>query len=101
PALQATKDPAMDDTQLSRRSFLKGMGAGAIVASALPQIAAADAPPDATKPNGVVGPDPVAITLHVNGADQKVTVEPRVTLLDALRNHLDVTGPKKVCDRAT
>jgi len=43
----------------------------------------------------------VEISLKVNGADQKVTVEPRSTLLDTLRHRLDVTGPKRVCDRAS
>jgi xanthine dehydrogenase YagT iron-sulfur-binding subunit len=49
----------------------------------------------------VVGPEGVSITLNVNGASRKLTVEPRVTLLDALRNRLDTTGAKKVCDRGT
>jgi len=37
----------------------------------------------------VLGPDAVTLSLKVNGAVRQVTVEPRVTLLDALRNHLD------------
>ena len=41
------------------------------------------------------------ITLKVNGQNRKLSVEPRVTLLDALRNRLDLTGAKKVCDRGT
>jgi aerobic-type carbon monoxide dehydrogenase small subunit (CoxS/CutS family) len=41
------------------------------------------------------------MTLRINGQARKLTVEPRVTLLDALRNHLDLTGAKKVCDRGT
>jgi len=41
----------------------------------------------------------VAITLNVNGKDRPVTIEPRVTLLRTLRNHLDLTGPKEICDR--
>ena len=47
----------------------------------------------------MLGPDPVPLTLKVNGAARTVTVEPRVTLLRALRNHLDLTGAKEVCDR--
>jgi xanthine dehydrogenase YagT iron-sulfur-binding subunit len=43
----------------------------------------------------------VPMTLRVNGEAKKLTIEPRVTLLDALRNHLDLTGAKKVCDRGT
>jgi xanthine dehydrogenase YagT iron-sulfur-binding subunit len=44
---------------------------------------------------------PGDITLRINGQARKLQVEPRVTLLDALRNRLDLTGAKKVCDRAT
>jgi aerobic-type carbon monoxide dehydrogenase small subunit (CoxS/CutS family) len=47
----------------------------------------------------LLGPDAVAIHFRVNGEMQTVRVEPRVTLLRALRNHLDLTGAKEVCDR--
>jgi aerobic-type carbon monoxide dehydrogenase small subunit (CoxS/CutS family) len=47
----------------------------------------------------VLGPDAVTLNLKVNGAPRTVSVEPRVTLLDALRNHLDLTGAKPVCER--
>jgi aerobic-type carbon monoxide dehydrogenase small subunit (CoxS/CutS family) len=45
------------------------------------------------------GPDAVAIRLEVNGEPRVVHIEPRRTLLDALRNDLGLTGTKKVCDR--
>jgi aerobic-type carbon monoxide dehydrogenase small subunit (CoxS/CutS family) len=48
-----------------------------------------------------LGPHKVALTLDVNGAAHKVTIEPRVTLLRALRNHLDLTGTKEICDRGS
>jgi xanthine dehydrogenase YagT iron-sulfur-binding subunit len=48
-----------------------------------------------------MGPAPLQVTLDVNGKEMVTRVEPRVTLLDALRNHLDVTGCKRVCDRGT
>lgn len=38
------------------------------------------------------------VTLHVNGGDQSIVAEPRLTLLDALRDELNLTGTKKVCD---
>ena len=57
------------------------------------------AAPDHTA--GVVGPGEVPITLQINGKPHSLKVEPRVTLLDALRNRLDMTGAKKVCDRGT
>ena len=43
----------------------------------------------------------VEITLKVNGQERSCEVEPRSTLLDTLRNRLDVTGPKRVCDRGS
>src|SRR6266511_5877524 len=46
-----------------------------------------------------LGPDPVPVTLHVNGVEHTLTIEPRVTLLDALREYLGLTGAKKGCDR--
>jgi xanthine dehydrogenase YagT iron-sulfur-binding subunit len=62
---------------------------------AAPEVAAAA--PQTTP--GVLGPGAVPITLQVNGKAQSLMLEPRVTLLDALRDHLDLTGAKKVCDR--
>lgn len=84
---------------LSRRGFLKGIGvstAAAGVVSAVKPIAEA-----ASADTGVQGPGAIPLTLQINGQSKKLNVEPRVTLLDALRNRLDITGPKKVCDRAT
>jgi xanthine dehydrogenase YagT iron-sulfur-binding subunit len=49
----------------------------------------------------ILGPGKVPITLRINGKSHSLSVEPRVSLLDALRDNLDYTGAKKVCDRAT
>jgi xanthine dehydrogenase YagT iron-sulfur-binding subunit len=92
------------DGGFSRRRFLKGVGAvgvGAIVLDRPPLPAEADATPSAADSKIVKGPVP--ITLNVNGKDYTVTVEPRTTLLNALRNHLvpPLTGPKLVCDMGT
>jgi len=88
--------PAPPREGLSRRDFLKGtslaVSSGLLVA---PEVAAA-APEHAA---GVVGPEAAPITLRVNGQSQSLKVEPRVTLLDALRTQLNLTGAKKVCDR--
>jgi xanthine dehydrogenase YagT iron-sulfur-binding subunit len=84
---------------VSRRGFLKGLGATTAATgllSAIQPIAEA-----AGKDPNVVGPGESSLTLNVNGQARKLSVEPRVTLLDALRNRLDLTGPKKVCDRGT
>jgi xanthine dehydrogenase YagT iron-sulfur-binding subunit len=101
----------MNDSQgkprggLSRRAFLTGSGTAAAATALIgqplvPAAAADDAPATAGKPVAV-GPGPVQVELTVNGEKLSTKVEPRVTLLDALRNHLDVTGCKRVCDRGT
>ena len=91
---------------LSRRAFLKGSGVAAVASAAagLPVLTPPEAEAAQPQPGGNVpahGPGPVKINLTVNGREMSTSVEPRVTLLDALRNHLDVTGCKKVCDRGT
>lgn len=48
-----------------------------------------------------VGPEPAKLVLQLNGNRHELEVEPRVTLLDVLRNRLQLTGAKEVCDRAT
>jgi xanthine dehydrogenase YagT iron-sulfur-binding subunit len=80
----------------SRRGFLHGAGVagGAIGSGVLEQTAEA-------APANLTGPGEVSITLTINGKPTKVTVEPRTTLLDALRERLAMTGAKRVCDRGT
>jgi xanthine dehydrogenase YagT iron-sulfur-binding subunit len=88
---------------LSRREFLKGSGAAA-AATALataPVTALAGGAAAEGGQTTVMGPAPVMVHLNVNGKKMSQALEPRVTLLDALRNYLDVTGCKRVCDRGT
>jgi xanthine dehydrogenase YagT iron-sulfur-binding subunit len=80
----------------SRRDFLKG--ASMAVSTGLLATQEAGAATPETEP-GVLGPGAVPITLEINGKPHSLKVEPRVTLLDAMRNRLDLTGAKKVCDR--
>lgn len=86
------------ETGFSRRNFIRGvgLGGGAVGATIFPSPTVA-APPAPT----AVGPGEVAITLSINGKAHSLNVEPRVTLLDALRDRLNYTGAKKVCDRGT
>jgi len=49
----------------------------------------------------IIGPQETTITLKVNGTAHKVQVSPRVTLADVLRNHLNLTGTKVICDRGS
>jgi xanthine dehydrogenase YagT iron-sulfur-binding subunit len=85
---------------LSRRQFLRGSGAVATALATAPASALAKAPADKGEVTAI-GPAPAKVQLTVNGAKMSYSVEPRVTLLDLLRNHLDVTGCKRVCDRGS
>jgi xanthine dehydrogenase YagT iron-sulfur-binding subunit len=85
-------------TAFSRRGFIKGasLAGGALSTGIL------ETPADAAKAAGnAVGPSAVSISLKINGKLVPVTVEPRTTLLDAMRNQLNLTGVKRVCDRGT
>jgi len=93
------KDKKAESSGFSRRDFIRGSAAGALSTGLLSSTAAEGAQSGAGVQ--VQGPGPVAMTLQVNGKSHRLELEPRVTLLDALRNHLDLTGSKKVCDRGT
>ena len=85
---------------VSRRSFLKSFGTTAAVAATAQVEAVAQ---ELQKAGGEksYGPGAVPISLNVNGKLLNLQLEPRVTLLEALRNHSPLTGAKEVCDRAT
>ncbi len=92
------KSESEKDSAVSRRSFLKGSG----IALSVPLIAGNTRLVKAAGQDVKVhGPNKVSITLDINGKKQAATIEPRVTLLDTLRNDLDTTGAKRVCDRGT
>ena len=95
-----SESTANDALSISRRSFLKTFGTSAAVA-ATAQVGAVAAELEKANREKIIGTEPVPITLQVNGKPLKLEVEPRVTLLDALRNHSGFTGAKEVCDRAT
>jgi xanthine dehydrogenase YagT iron-sulfur-binding subunit len=89
---------------ISRRAFLKGAVVTGAVATAAGLVSAAPAAAEANHLAGEgiserLGPGPAGIQLKINGALRDVAVEPRVTLLRALREHLGLTGTKLVCDR--
>jgi aerobic-type carbon monoxide dehydrogenase small subunit (CoxS/CutS family) len=92
-------DPEAGAGSFSRRTFLKGLGTSAVAAVAA-QTTAVAAELEKVNAEKVLGPGPVPITLTVNGKRVKLALEPRVTLLDALRNYSSLTGAKEGCDRA-
>jgi aerobic-type carbon monoxide dehydrogenase small subunit (CoxS/CutS family) len=90
-------------TGLSRRELFRRVGGGAILTGLAGSTALADAlaPTSALAGAEVLGPGKVAVKLEVNGQLRALEVEPRTTLLEALREGLDLTGAKPVCDRGS
>ncbi|MFN7020965.1 MAG: (2Fe-2S)-binding protein [Phycisphaerales bacterium] len=89
---------------VSRRSFIKTLGASAAATSLTATsesraTALLGAPAPGVATLAVDGPDPVEVTLNVNGKPMGLKVEPATTLLEALRLHLNLTGSKEICDR--
>lgn len=81
----------------NRREFLQttALSTGGVVAAklGLPGAAAAEVTPSRPLP-----PDALNLTLQINGQSHAVVVDPRTTLLDALRERLGMAGTKKGCD---
>ncbi len=90
-------------TGISRRSFLKGAGGAAAVSGLGPAAGAVRGAGDAER--GADGPvrGTVGIVLRINGQKRPLQVEPRTTLLRALRERLEpaLTGAKEVCERGS
>jgi xanthine dehydrogenase YagT iron-sulfur-binding subunit len=85
---------------VDRRTFLKGLGTTAVATATVQVGAMADEIGKMGGP-GPQGPGAVPVTLTINGEKKSFQLEPRVTLLDALRNYGPLTGTKEVCDRGT
>src|SRR3989454_6376898 len=85
--------------KISRRKFLKGTGAAFAVATAAPKLEAQR--PASTSPAAVVDPSVPRTTIRVviNGAERRIEVEDRWTLVELVRDHLQLTGTKIGCDR--
>jgi len=96
PLVDEPKDKVDDNSGVSRRDFLK---ISTISAAAVP-ILGTKVVQAAGQPVKVYGPGKVPVELTINGQNHTLQLEPRVTLLDALRDQLDITGAKRVCDRA-
>jgi xanthine dehydrogenase YagT iron-sulfur-binding subunit len=86
---------------ITRRGFLKGAGVTAAGTALLESVQGFSREAGAETTTGVkaYGPEPVAVTLLVNGKEHRVNIEPRTTLAEALRIELNMTGTKISCDR--
>jgi xanthine dehydrogenase YagT iron-sulfur-binding subunit len=85
----------MPSDHFTRRSLLQGSAAIAAAAHALVPAGAATA----TRPTAKEGTGMIPVELTVNGREVHLQLDPRTTLLDALREHLHLTGTKKGCDQ--
>jgi xanthine dehydrogenase YagT iron-sulfur-binding subunit len=104
--VRSKKDPEIPSksgtpgkTNFSRRGFLGGLGIGGGALGTGILTTGVLAPPAAAATGQ--GPGAVPVTLKINDKGYDLNIEPRVTLCDALRNRLDFTGAKRVCDRGT
>ncbi len=87
--------------KLSRRTFLKSIGVSSVSAAAAKGSGVVNQMENAgiLEKDKIVGPGKVKVTFVVNGKTVPVTIEPRTTLADALRDFLHLTGTKIGCDR--
>jgi xanthine dehydrogenase YagT iron-sulfur-binding subunit len=90
------KEKPEERSGFSRRQFLKISG----ISAAVPVVARPKALWAAGEEVPVHGPGKVPMDFTINGKKYKASLEPRVTLLDAMRDQFDLTGAKRVCDRA-
>ena len=81
----------------SRRSFL--IGSAAATAGLLVAPLMGEAAQKSAAAKTAADPNAIPVSLNVNGKVHALKLDPRTTLLDALREHLDITGPKKGCDQ--
>ena len=88
------------DNGASRREFLAGAATVGVGLSLAPLLTGETAARAAGLPAAgeMAAPGTINVALNINGAEQTVALEPRVTLLDALRERLHLTGSKKGCD---
>ena len=85
----------LESAGVSRRDFLKI----STIAATVPLVVSPKTVMAAGEELPIYGPGKVPITLMVNGQKLTADLEPRVTLLDALRDNFAITGAKRVCDR--
>jgi len=94
--LKPQEDNSDDSSRVSRRDFLKISS----ISVAVPLVAGPKVVMAAGEQVPVHGPGKIPMEFAINGKSYKASLEPRVTLLDALRDQFELTGAKRVCDRA-
>jgi xanthine dehydrogenase YagT iron-sulfur-binding subunit len=83
----------------TRRSFLSRLGMASLLATAGPAVTTlGQRSGKVEQVTSSESKDAIPVTLRVNGKNHDLRIDPRTTLLDCLREHLHLTGPKKGCD---
>ncbi len=95
------KSGAKPGNGISRRSFIRGAGLSTAGSVLLTTNAFALNNKEPLPVENEFGPDAMTIKMKVNGITKSLSVEPRTTLASALRDHLELTGTKVVCDRGS
>ncbi len=95
------KSGAKPGKSITRRSFIRGAGLSTAGSVLLTTNAFALDYNEAPTVGKEFGPDAMTIKMKVNGMTKSLSVEPRTTLASALRDHLELTGTKVVCDRGS
>jgi xanthine dehydrogenase YagT iron-sulfur-binding subunit len=95
PGTPSSTAPSHPASGFNRRSFIAAAAGTAVAPLAARAAGPAAATPDAGVRDAV---GPVDVTLRVNGGNNRLALDPRTTLLDALREHIGLTGSKKGCD---
>ncbi len=91
----------IDSGKFSRRRFIAGAVLPLLAVGLNGRQVFASANAATLYPTVVRGPRPVPMVLTINGREHSLPLEPRATLLDTLRDHLQLTGTKKGCDQGT
>jgi len=103
-------DPEVDDRRpatngaaghVSRRSFIQTLGLSAAAGAVGDRAVQALPRQDGNAGPTILGPDPIKISLKVNGQPMQAEIDPATTLMEALRWHFQLTGTKEVCDRGS
>lgn len=95
------KSGAKSGKNITRRSFIRGAGLSTAGSVLLTTNAFALDYNNPLATGKELGPEAMTIKMKVNGITKSLSVEPRTTLASALRDHLDLTGTKVVCDRGS
>jgi xanthine dehydrogenase YagT iron-sulfur-binding subunit len=97
-ASEERRDSPLEFGRSTRRKFLSRLGTAGLLATAGPVTTAFGQLPVKEPAPSTESKDAIPVTLTVNGKKHSLRIDPRTSLLDCLRDHLDLTGSKKGCD---